>query len=414
VATDRAAGPSDTLPAFGARTDVGRVRTGNEDGYLARPPLFVVADGMGGHNAGEVASGLAVRLIDEALPVGVAPAPTSIASAIQAANAAVWSEARDRPDLAGMGTTCTIVVLDGPRAHVAHVGDSRAYLLRDGSLEQMTSDHTLIASMVREGLLTDEDAQSDERRHIITRAIGAERDVRIDLASRDLRAGDRLLLCSDGLSGQVADELIERVLAGEADPSVAVDRLVELANDAGGEDNVTVIVVDPDRLAVAAPGVDATATTLIGPAPSLVAAPTVVAAPTTVAEPPDAPDGARAGPGTPAPVRQRPAARTVAPAASPRAVRTSSRDGGRWRAITAVLAVVLVALLVVAATRGFGTSPAPSAAVTQDPRASRDVPAASASPGGSDVPGAAGSATPPPPGSLPAPSSGVDQATPPP
>lgn len=397
MTTDRSAGFGRTPSGFGARTDVGIVRTGNEDGYLARPPLFIVADGMGGHRAGEVASALVVRLIDESLPAGAAPTPSAIAMAMETANVAVWSEARERPDLAGMGTTCTIVVLDGPRAHVAHVGDSRAYLLRDGNLEQVTSDHTLIASMVREGILSDEDAQSDERRHIITRAIGAEQEVRIDLASHDLRPGDRLLLCSDGLSGQVDDVVIAQVLATEADPSRAVDRLVELANEAGGEDNVTVIVVDPDRLAGPDVADAANAATVIGAAPttSPTSAPTVIAAPTTVAEPSPLPVVDRGGAGT------SPAAPPVASAtATPSPVRTRSRDGGPWRAVAAVLAVVLVVLLALAATGALGTSPAPS-----------DVPPASAAPGGSVVPGVVGSGTLPPLASPVAPS-GVQQETP--
>ena len=147
-----------------------------------------------------------------------------------------------------MGTTCTVVLLDRAMT-VAHVGDSRAYRLRGERLEQLTDDHSLVATMVREGIIDPADAATDGRRNIITRALGAEDEVRVDVVTSDLAPGDRLLLCSDGLHGQVDDAAIASALRDEPDPAAAVNRLISLANAAGGEDNVTVIVIDPDMLA---------------------------------------------------------------------------------------------------------------------------------------------------------------------
>ena len=238
-------------PGFAARSDVGSTRTGNEDRFLARPPLFAVADGMGGHQAGEVASELAISLLDETADRSPVLGTDSLVDALERSNAAIRREARLRADLAGMGTTCTVAVLDG-EIHIAHVGDSRAYRFRAARLEQLTDDHSLVASMVREGRMDPAAAMTDGRRNIITRALGAEDQVRVDVVSADLAPGDRLLLCSDGLHGQVDDAAIATVLRDEPDPARAVDRLIGLANAAGGEDNVTVIVIDPDMMADAA------------------------------------------------------------------------------------------------------------------------------------------------------------------
>ena len=233
--------------AFAARCDIGLTRTGNEDRFLAKPPVFAVADGMGGHQAGEVASALAIDLLEAAAGRTPAPSLDEIVATIEQSNADIRREARSRADLVGMGTTCTVVVID-EAIHVAHVGDSRAYRLRDGELIQLTDDHSLVASMVREGLMAPADAMADGRRNIITRALGADDGVKVDVVTVDRRAGDRLLLCSDGLHGQVEDPAIAAVLREEVDPGAAADRLVELANAAGGDDNVTVIVIDPDEL----------------------------------------------------------------------------------------------------------------------------------------------------------------------
>lgn len=240
----------DGLPAWAARTDVGRIRTGNEDRYAAVVPLFAVADGMGGHEGGEVAS----AIVADALESAASPDSdgTALADAVMRANDAIRSTTHKRPELAGMGTTCTALLVSDRRLSVVHVGDSRAYRFRHGRLEQLTDDHSLVAGLVRDGLLTEEQAAADDRRHIVTRALGVGDEVHLDRLEVDLEPGDRLLVCSDGLSGQVDDPTIAAILAAEPDPGRAADRLVELANAAGGIDNVTVVIVDPDRLPLAA------------------------------------------------------------------------------------------------------------------------------------------------------------------
>jgi serine/threonine protein phosphatase PrpC len=226
---------------------VGRVRTDNEDRSLARPPVFAVADGMGGHQAGEVAADLAIACLDDTGRPGQTPDGRQLVDAIQHANAAIRLESRTRPELLGMGTTCTALVVDEV-VTIAHVGDSRAYRLRAGRLERLTEDHSLVAAMVRDGRLDPAAAATDARRHVITRALGADDDIAVDLVTVDRLPGDRLLLCSDGIHGQVDDGTIERVLADATDPGAAADRLIELAAAAGGEDNATVIVIDPDAI----------------------------------------------------------------------------------------------------------------------------------------------------------------------
>ena len=228
----------------GARTDVGLVREGNEDSYLMEHPLFVVADGMGGHLAGDVASSTAIEVISKEAGSVSSDAPESLENLVQHANAAIYQKSQDDPGLHGMGTTCTLVVVGDHRANFAHVGDSRAYLLRDGELSQLTDDHTLVNRMVREGRLSAEEADHHPQRNIVTRALGVDANVVVDTLEVQVRTGDRLLLCSDGLTSMVAASTIRETLAGEDDPQRAADRLVELAIQAGGEDNITVLVLD--------------------------------------------------------------------------------------------------------------------------------------------------------------------------
>jgi protein phosphatase len=227
-------------PGHAARSDVGRQRNQNEDRFLASPPIFVVADGLGGQEAGEVAATIVVDLIERALAQGDA---TRLDALLEAANGAI-RDAAGTPDHAGMATTCTALRLSDGVAQIAHIGDSRAYRLRAGQLEQLTSDHTLVAQMVREGIVGETEAELDDRRHVLTQALGSNRSVRIDAIQVDVQPGDRFLLCSDGLSGQVADREIAAILTRDGDPGLAADELVERANAAGGVDNVTVIVVD--------------------------------------------------------------------------------------------------------------------------------------------------------------------------
>jgi serine/threonine protein phosphatase PrpC len=223
----------------GARTDVGRVREGNEDAYMTRHPLFAVADGMGGHQGGEVASKLALETLEKA-----ADGAPDLAEVVRAANRAVFATAAKDPGLAGMGTTLTAVLVEDDRLHLAHVGDSRMYLLRDGNLGRVTKDHTVVERLVDEGRLTPEDAERHPQRSILTRALGVEEDVQVDEADVDVRPGDRVLLCSDGLTGMVDEDDILRILGQHADPQGASDALVAAANQAGGQDNITAVVLD--------------------------------------------------------------------------------------------------------------------------------------------------------------------------
>lgn len=230
--------------AVGARTDVGRVRTGNEDSYYVDSPLFVIADGMGGHAAGDVASATAVEVIEKNKANISSQNPDTLSSAVREANRAIWDKATNDNNLRGMGTTCTMIMVDGEKAQVAHVGDSRAYLFHDGELRQITDDHTLVGRLVREGKLQPEEAERHPQRSMITRALGVDEDVEVDQFSLDLAQGDRLVMCSDGLSGMVSAEAMAAVLEETDDPQEAADKLVDQANEAGGEDNITVIIVD--------------------------------------------------------------------------------------------------------------------------------------------------------------------------
>lgn len=226
--------------ASGAKSDVGRWRQVNEDAFVADPPLFAVADGMGGAAAGDVASSTAVEVIRDETGAG----SNDLANILKSVNSAIYGKARSDTSLQGMGTTCTLLNLGDETARIAHVGDSRAYLFRDGELRQLTEDHTLVERMVKEGRLRREDARRHPQRSVIMRALGVDEDVEVDTLSVDVREGDRLLLCSDGLSSMIEEPTIADALAQEADPQHAADRLVDLANEAGGEDNVTVIVID--------------------------------------------------------------------------------------------------------------------------------------------------------------------------
>ncbi|HEX2196009.1 MAG TPA: Stp1/IreP family PP2C-type Ser/Thr phosphatase [Actinomycetota bacterium] len=239
--------------AVGVQTDVGRVRQGNEDSYLLEEPVYAVADGMGGHIAGDVASATAVSVISEGLDSEQPQDGGELAELVSRANEAIWNKARSDPALRGMGTTCTLLMIDGGVAHIAHVGDSRAYLLRDGSFRQLTEDHTLVERMVREGRLSAEEAANHPQRSIITRALGVDAHVQVDVLEERLNEGDVILLTSDGLTSMVDPSEIATVLDREDDPQAAADRLVAMANDAGGEDNVTVLVLHVGKDGAPAP-----------------------------------------------------------------------------------------------------------------------------------------------------------------
>jgi serine/threonine protein phosphatase PrpC len=206
---------------------------------MVHDPLFAVADGMGGHQGGEVASKLALELLRRAADGG-----SDLAEVVREANRAVFSKASEDPGLTGMGTTLTAVVLQGDRLRLAHVGDSRMYRVRDGSMERITRDHTVVENLVEKGQLTPREAHIHPQRSILTRALGVEEDVQVDEAEVDIKPGDRLLLCSDGLTGMVGEEDILRILTGNDDPQAASDALVDAANEAGGQDNITAVVLD--------------------------------------------------------------------------------------------------------------------------------------------------------------------------
>jgi protein phosphatase len=223
-----------------AATDIGQVREGNEDAYLVLDPLFAVADGMGGHRGGEVASSLALETVQRLFE----GEEGSLTDQVELANRAVFERSQADREVSGMGTTLTAALIEGNRARLAHVGDSRAYLLRDGALTLLTEDHTLVHRMVQEGEITESEAEMHPHRSILTRALGVEETLEVDEAFVDLREGDRLLLCTDGLTSMVDDERIREVLSTVPDPREAAERLVRVANEAGGIDNITVVVLD--------------------------------------------------------------------------------------------------------------------------------------------------------------------------
>ncbi len=225
-----------------AVTDVGRVRDGNEDGYRIdeRTGLVAVADGMGGHVGGEVASAIALEALVAAVANG-----RPIREAIAEANEAVIEKADTDETLRGMGTTLTAATLaSGGTLLVGHVGDSRGYLVRDGQIRQITDDHSLVEEMVQRGQLTPEQAEVHPQRSIVTRAIGIDPDIEVDVYPIELHPGDRVLLCSDGLTDMVRAEAIGRILAREPDGQRAAELLIDAANAAGGNDNITALVID--------------------------------------------------------------------------------------------------------------------------------------------------------------------------
>lgn len=266
-------------------TDVGLKRGHNEDNYLINEELnlFVVADGMGGHAGGEYASAIAVNTVEEivtsldpalapAVPAADVPeqedAPTDVEAledvteelpdtveltrhklvhAIRLAGRRIFEKAKEQPEYHGMGTTAVVVLVEGAHAYVAHVGDSRVYLVREGAIEQLTEDHSLVAEKIRHGLLTPEEARSHRMRNVITRSLGYQEDVDVDITVRRVRPGDMFLLCSDGLSGHVDDHEMAD-LVSRLSPREAARSLVELACERGGEDNITAIIARVEEL----------------------------------------------------------------------------------------------------------------------------------------------------------------------
>ena len=243
------------------RSDTGRQRTANEDSYYASAPLFVVADGMGGAQAGEVASRIAAESFEEADRAGEA-AETFLRRIAEDANQRIHGLAEHDSSRSGMGTTLTAALVDGDEVAIAHVGDSRAYVYRDGALRLLTSDHSLVEELRRQGRLTPEQAEDHPQRSIITRALGPEAEVEIDTLTYRARPADAFLICSDGLTTMVKDERIAEVLAESESLDQAVVRFVGEANEAGGRDNVTIVAF---RLEQAGDVVVEEGATLVGP-----------------------------------------------------------------------------------------------------------------------------------------------------
>jgi serine/threonine protein phosphatase PrpC len=244
--------PSDSFPSvrIGASTDTGRVRTENEDSYVVAPRVFAVADGMGGHAAGEVASALAVTILNDRLADGAASVDVAIAAVVEA-NAAIFHGAHNNAAQRGMGTTLTAMTVlqpatagDPDRFVLLNVGDSRGYLYRSRQLRRATIDHSYVQELVATGHISEDEARTHPRRNIVTRALGIEPSVRVDSWVLPLVRADRFVLCSDGLVDEVTDDQIAAIVAANPDPQAAADQLVATANANGGRDNVTVLVID--------------------------------------------------------------------------------------------------------------------------------------------------------------------------
>jgi protein phosphatase len=345
-----------------SKTDVGRQRHTNEDNFYDDPPLFAVADGMGGAQAGEVASEMAIDQFVAERDAG-APAEQQLEQIAKSANRRIWDMAQADSRHAGMGTTLTAAMVDGQHVAVGHVGDSRLYRFRDGQLERLTRDHSLVEEFVRQGKLTPEQAEKHPQRSVITRALGPEGDVDVDTFRIPARQGDVFLLCSDGLSGMVSDSDMEAILSAGDALAATAQHLIEAANDNGGRDNITAVLfkleddgtgepsagpptdnyetiagdeqaptpeqIEDERRRISEMDTQARA---VGPAPTGAAEPVPTGVASAVRTPPRASPRMRE-PGTAGPARPRPA----------------PRRRGRWlpRAIVAGVLIVAIAAGVV-------------------------------------------------------------------
>jgi serine/threonine protein phosphatase PrpC len=264
------------------RTDTGRQRRGNEDAFYARAPLFAVADGMGGAQAGEVASHLAVEVLEQGLPHGDGSVEERLRARVREANARIMESAQADDARAGMGTTLTVAYVGEDDLTVAHVGDSRLYRLRDASFERLTDDHSLVEELVRQGKLTPEEADEHPQRSIITRALGAEEGVEADSTTWAGRDGDVYLICSDGLTSMIPEAHVAQILAEAPSLASAGRMLIDAANDAGGRDNITVVLFRLEDVAASAPAPQETAEHgAVAREPEPAAAPATAAGPAT-------------------------------------------------------------------------------------------------------------------------------------
>ncbi|MBJ7458211.1 MAG: Stp1/IreP family PP2C-type Ser/Thr phosphatase [Thermoleophilaceae bacterium] len=269
---------------FAAASDVGRVRKANEDSYYVRSPLFVVADGMGGAKAGEVASKIAVDSFKDPLDETLAPEPR-MAGVVRHANLEIHKKSVSSDEFKGMGTTLTALLLGDDELTIAHVGDSRAYRLREGELERLTRDHSLVGEMVRRGAITEAEAEVHPQRSILTRALGPEDEVEIDTLSHGVKPGDTYLICSDGLTGMVSEAIIAEEMGSGRPMQEVAETLIRKANENGGVDNITVVAfrIDGAGSKAAPPAAPSADDTVVVPA--VVAGSEPAAAPPAVAPP---------------------------------------------------------------------------------------------------------------------------------
>ena len=322
------------------RTDVGRQRSANEDSLVVDPPLFAVADGMGGAKAGEVASAVAVEAVEGATESGE-PAEAQLANIVRQANRRIYDLAVADESRRGMGTTLTLAKVHGDEVSLAHVGDSRAYRLRDGKLEQLTRDHSLVAELERSGQITPEAAEHHPQRSIITRALGPEPDVEVDTYTLAGREGDVFLICSDGLTSMISDDEVGSILRSGGSLDEAADELVRAANQSGGKDNITVILF---RLGE---GEAAEATAPVTPAPAdedtIVGG--ISAADVAAAAPEEEPLTAFGDAPADETIVRPPAPRSATPAPAPAAAPPRRRRRGR-RFVGALVALLLVGAVI--------------------------------------------------------------------
>ncbi|HEY8030314.1 MAG TPA: Stp1/IreP family PP2C-type Ser/Thr phosphatase [Gaiellaceae bacterium] len=259
-----------TVGAYAAKTDTGRKRRRNEDAFVLAPPLFAVADGMGGAQAGEIASKLAAAALEDTDP-GRLTGPEKVASLIQEANRRVHERSSVDPATSGMGTTMTVALVEAGGVVIGHVGDSRAYLVRGREMEQITQDHSLVNELLKTGKLSPEEAETHPQRSVITRAVGTDPDVDVDSFVVETQDGDVFLICSDGLTDMVDDEhILETVEKHRGNLERMTKQLVSAANHGGGEDNITVVAfsighVDGADAAASADGDTATMEALVLP-----------------------------------------------------------------------------------------------------------------------------------------------------
>jgi PPM family protein phosphatase len=312
------------------KTDTGRQRRENEDSAFARAPVFVVADGMGGAQAGEVASKIAIEAFEAGLGDSGSP-EERLAVRAREANRRIYDRSRTAPGAEGMGTTLTAAYVDDESVAIAHVGDSRAYLFRDGELTRLTQDHSLVDELVRRGKLTEEQAAEHPQRSIITRALGPEPEVEVDTYTFSVRRGDVLLLCSDGLTSMISEEQIAQVLGSAESLDEAANNLIQEANDAGGRDNITVVLTRFEEVESADGPVDQQ--TMLAPAVAP-DQPATVAPPPSVAPPSLAPPESPSKKLTPVPA-----------AAAAEATSGRARDRRYVKPVAALIAVLIVLFL---------------------------------------------------------------------